>query len=245
MFADLSFKILRAYADCWMKSRCRVLIDGTEHLPSDSNGKRAYIVINHSTTFDLVALMHIARNRLSVVMDEGAFHYPVVRHLFRAAGFIPLLKSDSQSAVGQAVRKIGDGIPVLLSLTSGGSTLGKEERPRVGGVRIAHLAGAAIHPVFTMIAEDRKIYRSFKGSDGELYRYTTFRDGLYYIGFLPPIPQDVFGPNETYETYREIAYHLKELAEGEKPRYRELLAAETKRSNGSRWRGGSPERVSL
>jgi 1-acyl-sn-glycerol-3-phosphate acyltransferase len=243
--AELSFKILGVYSTLWMRNRCRVLVEGAEHLRGSEKRKRAYIVINHSTSFDLVALMHVAKRRFSVVMDEGAFHFPIVRHLFRGAGFIPLVKSEPEAAVRKAVRQIRGGIPVVLSLTGGGSTLGKKERPRVGGVRIAHLAGATIYPVFTAVETNRKKFLSFKGLDGNTYRYTTFRNSLYYISILPAIPASSFGSNETYESYQRVAYHLKELADRGEARYEKVLRAEKARLNASRWRGGCRERIFL
>jgi len=243
MLENAAFRLLRAYSTLWMRSKSRVLIDGRENLPTDRSQKRIYIVINHSTSFDLVALMHISGSRFSVVMDEGAFNFPVVHRIFRGAGFIPLVKSDSGRAVEAAVTKIRAGIPVVNSLTDGGSTMGKEERPRTGGVRIAHLAGASIYPVFTMVEENKKRHLSFKGTDGSAYPYTTFRDTLYFVSFLPPIPASEFGPNETYESYQMLALRLKQLADRERERYERLLIERKAEFDGLRRRGGATDRV--
>jgi 1-acyl-sn-glycerol-3-phosphate acyltransferase len=243
MLENAAFRILRIYSTLWMRAKSRVIIDGRENLPTDRSQKRAYIVINHSTSFDLVALMHISGSRFSVVMDEGAFNFPVIRRLFSAAGFIPLVKSDSGRAVEAAVAKIRAGVPVVNSLTGGGSTIGDEERPRTGGIRIAHLAGASIHPVFTMVEENKKRHLSFKGTDGHAYPYTTFRDTLYFVRFLPPIPASEFGPTETYESYQKVAQRLKELADREQQKYERLLAERKAEFDGLRRRGGAAEKV--
>lgn len=243
MREELCFKILTAYSTIWMKNKARVIIQGRENLPRDPTEKRAYIVINHSTTYDLVALMHISGSRFSVVMDEGAFNFPIVRRIFSGAGFIPLVKSDSGKAVDAAVAKLRAGIPVINSLTDGGSTIGGEERPRTGGIRIAHLAGASIYPIFTMVEENKKRHLSFKGVDGRTHPYTTFRDTLYIVGFLPSIPASEFGPNETYESYRRVAQRLKTLADAEQERYERLLQEKKAEFDALPRRGGTSERV--
>jgi 1-acyl-sn-glycerol-3-phosphate acyltransferase len=243
MKGDAAFWILRAYSSIWMGSKSRVIVEGRENLPTDPTRRRTYIVINHSTTFDLVALMHISGRRFSVVMDEGAFNFPVVRRLFVSAGFIPLVKSRSAEAVDAAVRKIREGTPVVMSLTDGGSAVGREERPRTGGVRIAHLADAAIYPVFTMVEENRKRHLSFKGVNGEKYPYTTFRDTLYFVSFLPPIPASAFAESETYESYGEVARQLREMADREQQRIERLLVDQKARFDSLPRRGGTSVRV--
>jgi 1-acyl-sn-glycerol-3-phosphate acyltransferase len=243
MIADACFGILRGYSTAWMRSRCRLVIDGEENLRPAPTGPRTYIVLNHSTTFDLVALMHISASRFSVVMDEGAFNVPVIRHLFSGAGFIPLVKEDSARAVNVAVEKIRAGVPVLMSLTDGAATIGGEERPRTGGVRIAHMAGAVMYPVFVMVEEDRKLHRSLKGLDGRTHPFTTFRDTVYIVDFLPPIRPEVFRRDETYEGYAALALRMKVMADAEKQRYSRVLADPAGRFAGMPRTGGTSRRV--
>lgn len=243
MRGDIAFWLLRIYSTIWMRSKSRVLIEGRENLPKDRTQRRTYIVINHSTSFDLVALMHISGSRFSVVMDEGAFNFPVIRRIFSRAGFVPLVKGESARAVDVAVGKIVEGIPVVMSLTGGGSTMGNEERPRTGGVRIAHLAEAAIYPIFTMVEESKKRHLDFKGVDGRRYPYTTFRDTLYFVSFLPPIPASVFTSDETYDSYQKVAQALKVLADKEQARFARLLVERKADFDRVRRRGGSSERI--
>ena len=243
MIARASFGILRMYSTAWMRSRCRVVIDGIQHLPRDPSQRRTYIVLNHSTTYDLVALMHISARRFSVVMDEGAFNVPVIRHIFAGAGFIPLVKTDSARAVDTAVREIRAGMPVLMSLTDGAATIGGEERPRTGGVRIAHLADAAMYPVFVMVEENKKLHRSLKGVDGKTHPFTTFRDTVYIVDFLPPILPGVFGRAETYESYAALALRMKAMADAEKKKYERELADPNGRFAGLPRTGGTSQRI--
>ncbi len=244
MRAESWFRLLTAYSTMWMKMKSKVLVEGRENLPRDPAERRTYIVINHSTSYDLVALMHISARRFVVVMDEGAFNFPVIRRIFSGAGFIPLRKEQSGQAVDSAIARIRDGIPVVMSLTEGTSTQGQEARPRTGGIRIAHLAGATIYPVFTMVEEEKKRNLTFKGVDGRVHPFTTFRDTLYFISFLPPIPPCVYGPDETYESYQKIAWHLKGLADQERQRIEGMVSEGGAEYGGMRRRGGTAERVS-
>jgi 1-acyl-sn-glycerol-3-phosphate acyltransferase len=158
MIADLCFALIRAYSTVWMRSRSKVLLFGREHLEGTPRGRRVYVVLNHSTSYDLVALFHLSVNRFSVVMDQEAFEFPVIRHFLTGAQFIPLDKRASEVAVRRAVDTVKAGTPLAMSLTEGRTAVGVagHERPRTGGVRIAHLAGADICPVFVMVEEDRR-----------------------------------------------------------------------------------------
>jgi 1-acyl-sn-glycerol-3-phosphate acyltransferase len=242
MLADLTFGLLHLYSTAWMRAKCRVVLDGEENLPAAPGGRRVYMVINHSTSYDLVALMHLSARRFCVVMDEGAFHFPVIGQLFHMAGFIPLVKSSADEAIGRAVDTIREGVPLVMSLTEGDSTIGVESRPRTGGVRIACLAGADIYPVFTMVEPGRRRHLSFKGRNGTTYPYTTFRDTLYAVSFLPPIHAASLPSGGSYEENRRVADRLQDLSDLEKERFERLLADERSRSPG-RSRGGSDHRV--
>jgi 1-acyl-sn-glycerol-3-phosphate acyltransferase len=243
MLADTWFGLVRAYATSWMRSRCRVLLQGEENLPADPTRPRVYIVINHSTTFDLVALVHIAAQRFSAVVDGGAFQFPVVGSILRAAGFIPLDKSDSAASLSRAVQAAAAGIPLIMSLTDGAYAVGGEGRPRTGGIRIAHQAGADLYPLFTMVENDMAIHRSFKGRGGHEHPYTTFRDAFYAISFLPPILAGTFSAAETYESYRARAEALKNLAARERERFTQKLRDEAASLQETPRRGGCDHRV--
>ena len=39
-----------------------------------------YVLMNHSTSYDAVALFHCSANRFGVVMDREAFEFPVIGH---------------------------------------------------------------------------------------------------------------------------------------------------------------------
>jgi 1-acyl-sn-glycerol-3-phosphate acyltransferase len=245
MIADACFSLIRAYATVWMRSRCRVLLFGRENLDRTPRGRRVYMVINHSTSYDLVALMHLSGNRFSVVMDQAAFEFPIIRFLLHGAGFIPLDKETSRVAIQQAVNVAATGTPLFMSLTEGYTAIGVpgHERARTGGIRIAHLAGADLYPVFVMVEEGRRVTRSFKGTRGRIHLFTTFRNALYFVSLLPPIAASSFGPNETYDTYRALAEQLRDQGERERERIACLLRDDPAGFSAMRRRGGCTERV--
>lgn len=245
MIADAAFALIRAYATVWMRSHSRVLLFGQDQLASLPRGKRVYIVLNHSTSYDAVALFHLSAHRFGMVLDREAFTVPVVGRLLTGAGFVALDKRVSEDAVQRAVATVKGGTPLLVSLTEGHTAIGRPgfERPRSGGVRIAHLAGADIFPVFVMIEEGRRRMRSFRGKGGDREVFTTFRDTLYLVSFLPPIPASSFQPEETLASYRAVAENLQKQSDRERERLTRMLADEHERYDGMRRRGGSGARV--
>ena len=140
MIADIAFALIRAYATVWMRSHSRVLLFGQEQLASLPRGRRVYIVLNHSTSYDAVGLFHISAHRFGMVLDREAFNVPVVGRLLAAAGFIALDKRVSEDAVQRAVATVKEGTPFVVSLTEGHTAIG---RP---GIREAAERGRAHRP---------------------------------------------------------------------------------------------------
>jgi len=205
----ISFSLLNLYATLYMRSRARVLVKGQESLPPKAPGEgRVYLVINHTASFDLVALAHVAEEPFSVLMDCAAFKFPIIRHILKGAGFIPLDKADSRPAVDASVEAVKTGRSLVVSLYDGASTLGERVRPRTGGIRIAQRAGAKVFPVFLGAEPSRIRRRSFRGLGGAVYPYTTFRDCLYFIEFLKPIELPAVEEDSSYESLHAVAETL-------------------------------------
>ena len=170
---------------------------------------------------------------------------PSFGRILAAAKFIPLDKRVSEEAVQRSVATAKAGTPLMVSLTEGYTAIGVagHERPRSGGVRIAHLAGADIFPVFAMIEEGKRVKRSFRGKGGGEEVFTTFSDTLYFLSFLPPIPATAFKPEESITTYRAVAEDLQRQSDREGQRITALLGDERGRFEAIRRRGGSDTRV--
>jgi 1-acyl-sn-glycerol-3-phosphate acyltransferase len=241
---NLPFKIMSIYSTIWMRAKARVVVRGLDDLPPRARGeKRVYLLLNHSTTFDIVALMHVSKEPFAILMDKGAFTFPIIGHILHGAGFIPLDKSDSKKAVDSCIETVNSGRPLLISLHDGDSTLGGWGRPRTGGVHIAHLTGAKIYPIFLKV-EDERIHRlSFKGVNGTEYSYTTFKDSFYFIEFLKPIDLSSLPLDASHDALFDVAKALDEKAVQVASRYETFLSDNRERFAPLRRRGGSRYRV--
>ena len=241
---NIPFKIMSLYSTIWMRAKARVIVKGIEALPPRKRGeKRVYILLNHSTTYDVVALMHLSKEPFAIMMDKGAFSFPVIGHVLRAAGFIPLDKADSKTAVDACGKALAKGRPLLISLHDGDSTLGDWGKPRTGGIRLAHLAGAKLCPIFMKVEEDRIRRLSFRGVNGAEYNYTTFRNTLYFIEFLKPYDLSALSPEPSQNDYFDVAKELDAKAEEIEAQYESLLSDNRERFAPLRRRGGSRFRV--
>jgi 1-acyl-sn-glycerol-3-phosphate acyltransferase len=244
MRINIPFKIMSLYSTIWMRAKARVIVKGIEELPPRKRGeKRVYLLLNHSTTFDIVALMHVSKEPFAIMMDKGAFNFPIIRHVLRGAGFIPLDKADSKPAILACREALDEGRPLLISLHEGDSTLGEWGKPRTGGIRLAHLAGAKLYPIFLKVEDDRIRRLSFKGVNGTEYPYTTFRNTFYFIEFLKPVDLSSIPSDACYEDYFEIAKAMDEKAGEVEGRYEAFLADNRERFAPLRRRGGSRFRV--
>jgi 1-acyl-sn-glycerol-3-phosphate acyltransferase len=244
MAMNIPFKIMSIYSTIWMRAKARVIVKGHDDLPPRKPGeKRVYLLLNHSTTFDVVALMHVSKEPFAIMMDRGAFTFPIIRHILHGAGFIPLDKSDSKPSVEACGKALAEGRPLLISLHDGDSTIGDWGKPRTGGIRIAHLAGATIYPIFLKVEDERIRHLSFKGVNGTEYPYTTFKNTFYFIEFLKPYDLSALPPAPSYEDYFEVAKALDAQAEEVEAHYEAFLAENRERFAPLKRRGGSRFRV--
>jgi hypothetical protein len=54
-FKDAAFKIMSVYSTIWMRAKARVVVKGLDEVPPRKRGeKRVYVLLNHSTTYDIV-----------------------------------------------------------------------------------------------------------------------------------------------------------------------------------------------
>jgi 1-acyl-sn-glycerol-3-phosphate acyltransferase len=241
---NIPFKIMNIYSTIWMRAKARVIVKGLDDLPPRKPGeKRVYLLLNHSTTYDVVALMHVSKEPFAIMMDKGAFTFPIIRHILSGAGFIPLDKADSKPAVEACAAALEEGRPLLISLHEGDSTLGDWGKPRTGGIRLAHLAGATLYPIFLKVEDDRIRRLSFKGVNGTEYPYTTFKNTFYFIEFLKAVDLSSLPETPSYEQYFEVAKALDAKAEQVEARYEAFLSDNRERFAPLRRRGGSRFRI--
>jgi len=235
---------MSVYSTIWMRAKARVIVKGLDDVrPREKGEKRVYLLLNHSTTFDIVALMHVSKEPFAILMDKGAFTFPIIRHVLNGAGFIPLNKVDSKPAIEACGAALEEGKPLFISLHDGDSTLGDWGKPRTGGIRLAHLAGAKLYPLFLKVEADRIRRLSFKGVNGTEYPYTTFRNSFYFIEFLKPVDLSSLPSLPSHENYFEVAKLLDAKADEVEARYETFLSENRERFAPLRRKGGSPLRV--
>lgn len=200
------FRILKIYADLWSRRHCKVVLMGEENI--NTARPRIYIV-SHPTTWDLPLLVHISKKHFYIVVADGPFQHPLVSWIFGNAGFFKLTKENSKQVIDDTCRLVRAGHPAIFSLKGYGVDFGEDVRPRTGGVRTAHLAGADICPIHLRIEDGKRIFKYYKKSEEESYPYTVFHDTLYHVTFLPTLKYEDYAKDSmTYEEYTEIAYSI-------------------------------------
>jgi len=243
-FRDAAFKVMSIYSTIWMRAKARVVVKGLDEVPPRKRGeKRVYVLLNHSTTYDIVALMHVSKEPFVILMDGGAFTFPIIRHFLHGAGFVPLNKDDSKPAFESCVQAIEGGKPLLISLHAGDSTIGDWGKPRTGGLRIARRTGAKVYPIFLKVEDDRIRHLKFKGVNGAEYPYTTFKDTFYFIEFLKPVDLSHLAVDAPYEDYFKAAQDLDAELERVEAKYEAFLSENRERFAPLRRRGGTRFRV--
>jgi 1-acyl-sn-glycerol-3-phosphate acyltransferase len=244
MAINIPFKIMSLYSTIWMRAKARVIVKGLDDLPPRKKGeKRVYLLLNHSTTYDVVALMHVSKEPFAILMDRGAFTFPIIRHVLHGAGFIPLDKDDSKPCVAACIYTVNKGKPLVISLHEGDSTLGDWGKPRTGGIRIAKATGAKLYPIFLKVEDERIRHLSFKGVNGTEYPYTTFKNTFYFIEFLKPVDLSSLPSEPSYEQLFEVAKTLDQKAGDVEARYEAFLADNRERFAPLKRRGGTRFRV--
>ncbi len=186
MCHEFFFKILRIYSDIWVRRHCRVIVSGLENLESVQNRRRVYIG-PHPTTYDVPLLIHTAKRNLYFIIAEGPFVHPIVGRIFKGAGFVKLNYDKPRQAIREAKELVESGKPMICSMYGYGVDFGEEVGPETGAIRIAHHAKADIVPLHVMIEEDKRTFKYYKDSKGDIYPYTIFSDTLYFLSFCKPI----------------------------------------------------------
>jgi 1-acyl-sn-glycerol-3-phosphate acyltransferase len=242
MASSIPFKIMNLYSTLWIRAKARVVVRGLEELPQRAKGeKRVYLLLNRSTTFDVVALMHVSKEPFAILMEKGSVAFPVLRRVIRGASLIHF--DGSESAVESCVETVDAGKPLLVSLRGEDYSEADAGKLRVEGIRIAHATGAKLYPVFLKVEDERIRRLRLKGADGTERPYTAFKDSLYFIEILKPIDLSSLPSEPSREEYLEIAESLYEKAEEVEARYDAFLADNRERFASLRRRGGSRLRV--
>jgi 1-acyl-sn-glycerol-3-phosphate acyltransferase len=133
------------------RAQVQLEVSGLENVPRD----RAFIVMsNHQSHFDIPILFCVWPGRLRMVAKIELFSVPIWGRAMRAAGFVPVDRSGSQQARGQALAALGEAAKAIESGTSiwiapegTRSPDGKLGKFKKGGFRLALDTRTPIVPI--------------------------------------------------------------------------------------------------
>lgn len=92
----------------------RVRLKGFENL---SSGQAYVFLSNHQSGFDILALMGKVRVQFAWLAKAELFRIPILGHAMRAAGYIPIDRTDRRKAVeslNQTAAKVQEGTSVMI-----------------------------------------------------------------------------------------------------------------------------------
>jgi 1-acyl-sn-glycerol-3-phosphate acyltransferase len=236
---SLPFIIMRAYATVWTRKHARVVVKGLDEIALRRKGeRRVYLLLDRSTTFDIMALLHVSEEPFAIMMERTSFGVPGLRRLQRAAGLIPLDAADPRPALEAGAAALDRGRPLLASLRAADGS-----SARTDGIRLARERGAALYPIFLKAEDDRVRTKTFRGRDGIERPYTTFKDSFYFIEFLRPFDLSGLSAAPSEAELAATAAELDARASQVDSRYETFLADNRERFADLKRRGGTRYRV--
>ncbi len=179
----------------------------------------------------------MSKRFFSVMMDPGAFTYPVIGLLFKGAKFIPA--GPGEEPIAAAIAQTRSGVPFMMSLKPGGYALGKHERPRSGAIRIAIGAKADLIPLWLQIEPGKRKITRFSGVDGESYEFSVFNNTRYFAKVLEPVTYEALPADGDREAIRALACDIEARFDAENAALKERLAAVNPSAPPPRRRGGA------
>lgn len=128
-------------------SKIDVTVYGAEHIPVTGG---ALIAANHTGYYDFILVgvgPHLRGNRLVRFMaKKSVFDVPVLGHLLRAMGHVPVNRAAGASAIDAAVAGLEQGRIVGIFPEATISRSFELAQFKTGAVRIAHAAGVPLVP---------------------------------------------------------------------------------------------------
>lgn len=124
----------------------RVRVTGTERIPSGT----CLFVANHTSSADAPAVVGAIPRRIAILLKKSLFDYPIVGQAFHLAHFIPVDRSQRDSAIAsleKATEAMRAGQSFLIYPEGTRSPDGRLQQFKKGGVVMAIKAGVPIVPV--------------------------------------------------------------------------------------------------
>jgi 1-acyl-sn-glycerol-3-phosphate acyltransferase len=153
----------------------RVRVEGLDRIPSGV----CLFVANHTSAADAPAVVGAIPRRISIILKESLFKWPIVGQAFRSAHFIPVNRKSHESAVAgveKATEALRSGQSFLIYPEGTRSPDGRLQNFKKGAVVMAINAGVPIVPMACSGAHRVMEKRSL-----------VMRPGEILVEFLQPI----------------------------------------------------------
>lgn len=153
----------------------RLQVKGRERIPKGA----CLFVANHTSTVDAPAVVGAIPRRVAILLKEALFKYPIAGQAFTLAGFIPVNRSERESAIAsveKATQSLRAGQSFLIYPEGTRSPDGRLQTFKKGAVVMAIKAEVPIVPVACSGAH--KVMRK---------RSLRIHPGAILVEFLEPI----------------------------------------------------------
>lgn len=124
----------------------KVRVTGTERIPQGT----CLFVANHTSSADAPAVVGAIPRRIAILLKRSLFNYPIVGQAFQLARFIPVDRSNHESAVAsleKATESLRSGQSFLIYPEGTRSPDGRLQAFKKGAVVMAIKAGVPIVPI--------------------------------------------------------------------------------------------------
>ena len=145
----------------------RVRVEGKERIPAGA----CLFVANHTSTVDAPAVVGAIPRRVAILLKESLFKWPIAGQAFALAGFVPVNRSEKESAIAsveKATQSLRAGQSFLIYPEGTRSPDGRLQTFKKGAVVMAIKAGVPIVPVACSGAHKVMRKRSLKIYPGEI-----------------------------------------------------------------------------
>jgi 1-acyl-sn-glycerol-3-phosphate acyltransferase len=158
----------------------KVEVRGKERIPAEA----CLFVANHTSSADAPAVVGAIPRRIAILLKKSLFAYPIVGQAFTLAHFIPVERSDHDSAMAsleKATEAMRSGQSFLIYPEGTRSSDGRLGEFKRGAVVMAIKAGVPIVPMVCAGAHKVMEKRSF-----------VIRPGVITVEFLEPIDASAY-----------------------------------------------------
>ena len=162
----------------------KIRIEGRERIPAGA----CLFVANHTSSADAPAVVGAIPRRVAILLKESLFKWPIAGQAFALAGFIPVKRSERESAVAsveKATQSLRAGQSFLIYPEGTRSPDGRLQNFKKGAVVMAIKAGVPIVPIACSRAHKVMRKRSLRIYPGEIL-----------VEFLAPIDASKYSLEE-------------------------------------------------